>query len=68
MKYRDEETLIADYVRQAKAEGDPRPEMEIAIWYNDQVIYPDKVRINKEYYRNGTLWKDLKILFQTIFN
>lgn len=68
LKYRDEETLIADYVRQAKAEGDPRPEMEIAIWYNDQVIYPDKVRINKEYYRNGTLWKDLKILFQTIFN
>ena len=67
LKYRNEETLIADYVRQAKADGDSRSEMEIALWYNDQVIWPDKVKINLEYFRHYSLWLDLKILFQTLF-
>ena len=67
LKYRDEETLIADYVKKAKAEGDPRPEAEIALWYNDQVIYPDKVRLNLQYYRNYSFLLDLKILFKTLF-
>lgn len=68
LKYRNEEALIADYVTKAKADGDPRPEVEIALWYNDHVIYPDKVKINLEYYRNQSFWRDLKLLFQTIFN
>lgn len=67
LKYRDEESLIKDYVKKAKAEGDPRPEAEIALWYNDQVIYPDKVRLNLQYYRNYSVFLDLKILFQTLF-
>lgn len=67
LKYRDEESLIEDYVKKAKAEGDPRPEAEIALWYNDQVIYPDKVRLNLQYYRNYSVFLDLKILFQTLF-
>lgn len=67
LKYRDEETLIADYVKQAKVSGDIRPEAEIALWYNDQVIYPDKVRLNLEYYRNFSVFLDLKILFKTLF-
>ena len=35
--------------------------------YNDNVIYPDKVRINLDYYYNHNLWIDIKIIFATIF-
>lgn len=34
--------------------------------YNDTVIWPDKVRINKWYVENRTLWMDIVILFCTI--
>lgn len=66
LKYRDEEHLIEEYVRHAKANGDPRSEDEIAQWYNDEVIYPDKVRINVNYYHNYWFFNDIKIIFQTI--
>lgn len=67
LKYSNEEKLIEDYVKQAKAKGDQRTEDEVAIEYNDEVIYPDKVRINCEYYRNYSFFKDIKIIFATIF-
>lgn len=67
LKYSNEEKLIEDYVKHAKANGDQRSEEEIAIWYNDEVIYPDKVRINCEYYQNYSFLKDIKIIFATIF-
>ena len=35
--------------------------------YNDEVIYPRKVKINLQYYYNQNLWNDLKIIFRTIF-
>ena len=35
--------------------------------YNDEVIFPDKVRINLDYYYNHTFWGDIKLIFQTIF-
>lgn len=35
--------------------------------YNDEVIFPDKVRINLAYYYNHSLLGDLRIIFQTIF-
>tara|TARA_Y100001968_G_C19376217_1_gene727797 strand:- start:800 stop:1387 length:588 start_codon:yes stop_codon:yes gene_type:complete len=35
--------------------------------YNDEVIFPDKVRLNLEYYENQTLWLDIKIIFATVF-
>lgn len=35
--------------------------------YNDQVIYPDKVKINLEYYHNRTFWGDINIILKTIF-
>lgn len=35
--------------------------------YNDEVIFPDKVRINLDYYYNHTFIGDIKIIFQTIF-
>ena len=28
-------------------------DQELAVWYNDNVIYPDKVRLNCYYYRHG---------------
>lgn len=67
LKYRNEEQLIGDYVKQALAEGDTRSELEIAQWYNDEVIYPDKVRINVDYYHHFSFYNDIKILFQTFF-
>jgi len=35
--------------------------------YNDNVIYPDKVKINLEYIKNWSFWVDFKIIFFTIF-
>ena len=67
LKYSDEERQIEDYVRKAKADGDPRSEDEIALWYNDEVIYPDKVRINCDYYRNYSFLKDIKLILKTVF-
>lgn len=67
LKYRDEEHLIEAYVKQAKAEGDTRTEEEIAQWYNDEVIYPDKVRINVDYYHHFSFFYDIKIIIQTVF-
>ena len=34
--------------------------------YNDEVIWPDKVRINKEYVKNWSLWKDIGYLFASV--
>lgn len=66
LKYRNEEKLIEDYVHQAKAQGDPRSEDDIALWYNDEVIYPDKVRLNKEYYQHYSFFKDIKMIIYTV--
>ncbi len=35
--------------------------------YNDEVIFPDKVKINLEYYDNRTFWGDIRIIINTIF-
>jgi lipopolysaccharide/colanic/teichoic acid biosynthesis glycosyltransferase len=35
--------------------------------YNDEIIWPEKVKINREYVQNWTFFKDLKYIFQTIF-
>lgn len=66
LKYRNEEQLIGSYVRQAKTQGDSRSEEEIAQQYNDEVIYPDKVKINVDYYKHYSFFKDLLIIFRTI--
>jgi lipopolysaccharide/colanic/teichoic acid biosynthesis glycosyltransferase len=52
LKYRDEENILA-------AQGDPQR-------YNDEVIYPDKVRLNKEYVKNYSLCKDVHYIFRTL--
>ena len=43
-----------------------KTDQEIAVWYNDNVIYPDKVRLNCYYYRNYSFWKDIEMIFATV--
>ena len=53
LKYANEEEILA-------LVDDPQR-------YNDEVIFPDKVRINLEYYHNHTFMGDLRLIFATIF-
>lgn len=66
LKYRLEDEMIADYVAQRQKEGDSRPAQDIAVEYNDTVIYPDKVRLNCYYYRHYSFIKDIQMLFCTV--
>lgn len=66
LKYRNEEDLIADYVKQAKTQGDIRPERDIALWFNDNVLWPDKVRINCYYASHYSFLKDIEMIFCTV--
>ena len=66
LKYRLEDELIAKYVAQKQKEGDTRSMQEIAVEYNDTVIYPDKVRLNCYYYRNYSFIKDIQMIFCTV--
>lgn len=66
LKYRLEDEMIADYVAQKQKEGDNRPMQEIAEEYNDNVIYPDKVRLNCYYYRHYSFVKDIQIIICTV--
>jgi lipopolysaccharide/colanic/teichoic acid biosynthesis glycosyltransferase len=36
--------------------------------YNNEIIFPDKVQINLDYYYTHTFRGDLKLIFQTIFH
>lgn len=53
LKYKDEETILAAHQQPLK--------------HNDEVLFPDKVRMNLEYYYNQSLALDLKIIWQTLF-
>jgi len=53
LKYANEEELLASV---------PDPQK-----YNDDVLWPDKVRINLEYYYNNSFPGDLVIILRTIF-
>jgi lipopolysaccharide/colanic/teichoic acid biosynthesis glycosyltransferase len=54
LKYRDEEALLASKKNPEK--------------YNHEVIYPDKVKINKKYIINYSLLNDVHYIFKTIFH
>lgn len=41
-------------------------DQELAVWYNDTVIYPDKVRLNCYYYRHYSFIKDIEMIFATV--
>ena len=66
LKYRLEDEMIAEYVAQKQKEGDTRDAQDIAVEYNDTVIYPDKVRLNCYYYRHYSFVKDIKMIFCTV--
>ena len=66
LKYRLEDEMIAEYVEQKQKEGDTRDPQDIAVEYNDTVIYPDKVRLNCYYYRHYSFIKDIKMIFCTV--
>lgn len=52
LKYRDEEELLAN-------QADPQR-------YNDEVIFPDKVRINRYYLHHYSFVKDIQMIFFTV--
>lgn len=54
LKYRNEESILAQQ---------ENPER-----YNDEVIYPDKIKLNKEYVKNYSLRRDIEYIWQTIFH
>ena len=66
LKYRLEDEMISEYVAKKQKEGDTRPAQEIAVEYNDNVIYPDKVRLNCYYYRHYSFIKDIQMIFATV--
>lgn len=79
LKYRVEDEMIAEFVKEVKAGTNTQvkafadapdftkmTDQEIAVWYNDNVIYPDKVRINCYYYRNYSFIKDIQMIFCTV--
>ena len=66
LKYRLEDEMIAEYVAHKQKEGDTRDPQDIAVEYNDTVIYPDKVRLNCYYYRHYSFVKDIQMLFCTV--
>ena len=66
LKYRLEDEMISEYVAARQAAGDSRPMQEIAVEYNDTVIYPDKVRLNCYYYRHYSFIKDIEMIFATV--
>lgn len=52
LKYKNEEEILAK-------QDDP-------IRYNNEVIYPDKVRINLNYMKHQSFWLDIKIIIYTL--
>lgn len=54
LKYANEEELLS------KVENPQQ--------YNDEVIFPDKVRINLAYYKSNTIWGDIKIVKNTLLH
>lgn len=66
LRYRLEDEIIAEYVAEKQASGDARPIQEIAVEYNDKVIYPDKVRINRYYLHHYSFIKDIQMIFCTV--
>ena len=73
LKYRLEDEMLAD-VRNLMLESKYLPkaqiaamsDQELAIWYNDHVIYPDKVRLNCYYYRHYSFGKDIQMIVCTV--
>lgn len=79
LKYRLEDEMIATFVKEIRENKNNKiktfenlpdftqmNDQEIAVWYNDNIIYPDKVRINCYYYNNYSFIKDIQMIFATV--
>ena len=80
LKYRLEDEMIADFVSNQRNHGatelrsyglsqsqiDSMTDQELAVWYNDHVIYPDKVRLNCYYYHHYSFIKDIQMIICTV--
>lgn len=79
LKYRVEDEMMAGFVADIKAgrkvelgnavlpdNVNQMSDQELAVWYNDNVIYPDKVRLNKYYYEHYSFLKDIEMIFATV--
>ena len=73
LKYRLEDEMIANWVREiknGKLKMNNVPEglsdQELAVWYNDNVIYPDKVRLNLYYLDHYSFIKDIQMIICTV--
>ena len=71
LKYRLEDEYLAN-ARELVAnlnvnlDFDSMSDQELAVWYNDNVIYPDKVRLNCYYYRHYSFIKDIHMILCTV--
>ena len=73
LKYRLEDEYLAN-ARELVSNTNPNhnvnfdamSDQELAVWYNDNVIYPDKVRLNLYYYRHYSFWKDIEMILCTV--
>ena len=71
LKYRREDEMLSG-VRSLVADlnddfnFDEKTDQEVALWYNDNVIYPDKVRLNCYYYRHYSFIKDIQMILCTV--
>lgn len=52
LKYRNEDVLLQE-------QNDPKA-------YNDQVIWPDKIAVNKEYIKNWSVTEDIKLIVASV--
>lgn len=52
--------------RLTQEEIDRMSDQEVAVWYNDNVIYPDKVRLNCYYYWHYSFVKDIQMILCTV--
>lgn len=60
LKYRNEEELLA------RVASDGIDGYNDPVKYNDEVIYPDKVRLNRYYLHHYSFWMDIKMIFATV--
>ena len=77
LKYRLDDEMLADVRKcfgklsnrsfnEIRERMDEMSDQELAEWYNDHVIYPDKVRLNCYYYRHYSFAKDIQMIICTV--
>lgn len=70
LKYRDEEETLAAVAktldRQGFVTGPDGRAITSVQEYNDRVIFPDQVRINRYYLHHYSFWTDIRMIFATV--